>query len=101
MKWNPTALAYATIGVIWIVVGMTIGGEQSEAFKTLLASLGGHHWVGKGIVAAISFIVLYVLLKHRRESRNPLMLMLLVCASVVGGGVSIFLFYVGHFLAGG
>lgn len=100
MRWNATALAYATIGVIWLVVGMTIWSEQDESFKTLLASIGGHHWVGKSIVAAVAFLILYILMRRRRESRNPLMLMLLVCASAVGGGIAIFLFYVSHYLAG-
>ncbi len=100
MRLNATALSYATIAVIWLVVGMTIGGEQSESFKALLASLGGHHWVGKSIVAVAAFLILYMLVKRRRESRNPLMLMLAVCASAVGGGIAIFLFYVSHYLAG-
>ena len=100
MRWNTTALAYATIGVIWLVVGMTIGGEQSESFKALLASIAGHHWVGKSIVATVTFLILYMLMKRTGESRNPLMLMLLVCASVIGGGLAIFLFFVSHYLGG-
>lgn len=100
MKFNSTALAYATIGVIWLIVGMTIGSEQSESFKTLLASFAGHHWVGKSIVAAIAFLLLYMLLKRRRESGDGLTLLLAVCASAIAGGIIIFLFFVSHYLSG-
>ena len=100
MRWNATALAYSTILVSWLIVGMTIWAEQQESFKTLLASLAGHHWVGKSIVATIAFVLLYVLLKRMRESNSMLTLVLLVCASAIAGGIVIFLFYVGHYLAG-
>ena len=100
MRWNATALAYATIGVIWLIVGVTIWAEQQESFKTLLASLAGHHWIGKSIVAAVAFVLLYMLMRHRRESNNALTLMLLVCASAIGGGLVIFFFYVQHYLTG-
>ena len=100
MRWNGTALSYAAIGTIWLIVGITIWSEQNESFKALLASLAGHHWVGKSIVSVVAFLLLYVLTKRLRESNNPLMLILLVCASAVAGGVIIFSFYVGHYLAG-
>ena len=98
MKWNSTALSFATIGVVWLIVGVTVLSEQSESFKTLLASLGGHHWVGKSIVAASAFVLLYFLMRRIRETRNPLMLMLVVSASIAAGGVIIFLFYIAHYL---
>ena len=100
MRWNATALAYATIGVIWLIVGVTIWAEQQESFKTLLASLAGHHWVGKSIIATIAFVLLYMLMRRKGESKNTLTLMLLVCASAIAGGIVIFSFYVGHYLTG-
>jgi len=100
MKWNSTALSYAAIGVIWLIVGMTIWSEQSESFKTLLASIAGHHWVGKSIVSVVAFVLLYMLVRRMRESRNALTLMLLASASAAAGGIVIFSFYVGHYLVG-
>lgn len=100
MRWNATALAYAVIGVIWLIVGMTVLSEKSEPFKTLLAGIGGHHWIGKSIVSIVAFAVFYLLFKRTSESKNLLMLILAVCISAIAGGLAIFAFFVSHYLAG-
>ena len=94
MRINATALAYATIGVIWLVVAMTIAIEQQESFKSLLTAFAGHHWVGKSIISALAFILLYLLMRRSRESKNILTLMLVVCTSVIAGGLIVFGFFI-------
>src|SRR3989344_511647 len=98
MKLNTTALIRATTLVIWLIVGLTIGAEKSAPFKAFLAKVGGHHWVGKGILAVAAFCVLYVLFRRAKESDNVLRGAFIVWGSVVLGGVIIFGFYIQHFL---
>ena len=98
MKINTTALVRGTVGVIWLIVAMTIGAEISVGFKNLMVQVGGHHWVGKGIVAVIAFFLIYLVSRKSVEPKNILFSSLFVVGSVVTGGLIIFLFYLGHFL---
>ena len=100
MKINGTALIRSTIGVIWLIVGMTLLSEVSEPFKLFLVQVGGHHWIGKSIIATVAFIVLYLLFIKSRESKSILGEVLFVVGSVVLGGSIIFLFFVWHFVNG-
>lgn len=99
MKLNSTALIRSVIAVFWLIVGMTIAAEQLPQFKALLAQYAGHHWVGKGIIAAVAFIVLYLLQRKSQESNNILGGVLLVVGSAVLGGAAIFLFFLWHFVS--
>lgn len=98
MKLNSTALTRATIGVIWLIVAMTLESEVSPPFKSFLTGLAGHHWAGKSVIAAAAFVVFYLLLQKLGESKGILGGTLVVVASVVLGGLTIFLFFVKTFL---
>lgn len=98
MKINSKAFTISTTVVIWLIVAMTIAAELSEKFKLSIAEIGGHHWVGKSIVASIVFVVLYLLFIKSRESENVFKNALWVVSSLVLGGLVIFGFYARHFL---
>lgn len=49
------ALSYATNITIITITGLTIWAEKVTGVKDALVTLGGHHWVGKGIVAALVY----------------------------------------------
>lgn len=100
MKLNSKALIISTVGVLWLIVGMTLLGEVSEPFKSFLVQFAGHHWVGKGGIAVAAFFALYVLFKKSKESEDILRGASLVVGSTVLGGLIIFLFFLQHFLKG-
>jgi hypothetical protein len=99
MRPHSTALIRATIGVIWLVVGMTILTEISAPFKNLLVELAGHHWAAKSLIAALAFALLYLIFRKTQESDNILRGVWYVIGSVVLGGLIIFSFYLWHFLS--
>ncbi len=98
MRPHLTALAWATSGVVWLVVALTLSAELSAPFKAFLAGLTGHHWTSKSVIAAAAFIVLYVLFKRMRESENILGSVVFAVVSILLGGVVIFSFYLSHFI---
>jgi len=100
MKINSKAILYATVGVIWFVVATAIGTEISAPFKALLVSLTGHHWTAKSVLAVAVFIVLYFLFRKSDESADILKGVFFVVGSVVLGGMTIFSFFLWHFING-
>lgn len=97
---NNRALTIATVATIWFIVVLTLGAELSASFKTLVAQIGGHHWVGKSILSTVLFLVVFLLFKKTNESSSVLKNSYLVVGSVVFGGLIIFLFYLLDFLKG-
>lgn len=97
MRLNSSALTKSTIAVIWLIVGMTLLSEVSQPFKSFLVQVGGHHWVGKSILAAAAFFVCYLLLKRSGESKAVLAGALGVIGSAVVGGLVVFFFFVRNF----
>ena len=100
MRSNSTALIRATIGVIWLVVGMALLTELSAPFKAFLTQFVGHHWTAKSIIAAVAFVVLYFIFKKENESERVLRDVWYVVGSVVLGGLIIFSFFLWQFLKG-
>lgn len=100
MMPNSKALVRATVGVVWLVVVMTIAAELSAPFKALLAETFTHHWIGKGVISAVAFVVFYAIFSRARESDSVSRDAWKVVWSVVLGGLAIFLFYLWHFISG-
>ncbi|OGG78483.1 hypothetical protein A3A36_01595 [Candidatus Kaiserbacteria bacterium RIFCSPLOWO2_01_FULL_52_12b] len=100
MTLNGTSLIRSVTGVIWLVIAMTLLAELSAPFKTFLAQLAGHHWVGKSILAVIAFGVLYFFFRKSDESKGIWGGVLLVLGSVVVGGLIIVSFFYWHFING-
>ena len=54
---NPRAFGAACIAAVVAVTVLTVLGELAAPLKAALASLTGHHWVSKGLLAALVFAV--------------------------------------------
>ena len=98
MKLHATALYRAAAATIWLIASMTIASELLADFKSFLASLTGHHWTAKSLIALVAFLVLYGFFGRFKESKNLLADTILLCASTVLAGLVIFGFFSWHFL---
>ena len=45
------------LSIVWIALS-TIGTEVSTPFKTFLKDVFTHHWIGKGVIALILFLLI-------------------------------------------
>lgn len=54
----------------WLLAGMVIFAELSEPFKTLLKTTFVHHWIGKAVITALSFIVFGFLFARKKSLGN-------------------------------
>jgi len=91
---NPKALTRAAaVTIAWVAV-VTIYSELSSAFKELLASIGGHHWIGKSVLSLVVFGILYLLFAKFGDDEFWWLI-----GTVVVSGLAIVIFYVWHFLA--
>ena len=100
MKLNVKALSRSVIATITLITILTIWGELSKQFKTVLASITGHHWVTKGVVSLVFFVAIYFIFSRLyKDSLNTKKEIYSVIWSTILGGLIIFLFYVGHFFS--
>jgi ABC-type uncharacterized transport system permease subunit len=96
---NPKALTRAAaVTIAWVAV-VTIYSELSSAFKELLASIGGHHWIGKSVLSLVFFGILYLLFAKFGDDEFSLRDTWWLIGTVVVSGLAIVIFYVLHFLA--
>ncbi len=98
MKLHTKALSQSTsITIVWIAV-MTIWSELSSSYKDFLKELTGHHWVSKGVISIILFILAYLVLsrlikdKNTEKSTNTTIILVVVSGMAIGG------FFIWHFL---
>ena len=100
MKFNIKSLNYSTILTICLIVMLTILGELSKSFKTFLTSITGHHWVTKGVVSLIFFVIIYFLIsKTVKDNVDSINETIYTATAVILGGLIIFGFYVWHFVS--
>ena len=79
---------------------LTILGELSKSFKTFLTSITGHHWVTKGVVSLIFFVIIYFLIsKTVKDNVDSINETIYTATAVILGGLIIFGFYVWHFVS--
>ena len=93
---NSKALTRAAALSIVLITATTIGSELSGAFKQLLTSLGGHHWIGKSILSVAFFGLLYLLFSKTSDHRFTLKDTGLLIGAVILGGLAILVFYIMH-----
>jgi len=98
MKIQTTALSYATLVSVWLIVLLTIVSEISAPLKAGLVSLTGHHWTSKGVVLILVFFLTYFLLRKKEDTIDIARFARLITASVVIGGLMIFGFFLYGFL---
>lgn len=81
---------------MWLLVIMVIAAELFEPFKTALASVFTHHWIGKLVLVIIAFILFSFLFKDKKSIMN-IPYEKLAWKSAIGSLALIFLFYVFEF----
>ena len=93
---NSKALTRAAALTIALIAVATIGSELSAIFKQLLSSIGGHHWIGKSVLSAVFFGLLYLVFSKVSDHRFTLRDTGLLIGTVIISGLAILVFYVLH-----
>ncbi|MFQ5986485.1 MAG: hypothetical protein ACE5KQ_03920 [Thermoplasmata archaeon] len=90
----------AAIFAMVLVTALTIGSELNAGLKGWLAASFGHHWVGKGVLATVSFGVIVggAMLLRRKRSTRVYRGALLTFASAFLLGAIILAFYAYEYL---
>lgn len=96
---NIRARSISTILTIILIVIMTIYAELSKAFKEFLVSLTGHHWISKGVISLIFFMVAYFILAKYLKEKDIKKDAILVAIFTILGSLTIFIFYIYEFFA--
>jgi hypothetical protein len=100
LKLNTVrASATATSWVVWLVVIVTIWAEMAPGLKNWLAGLTGHHWVTKGWVSIIAYVLLLAAFRAFRAEPDEAATsrsMFWANASCVGGLLALLAFYYRH-----
>lgn len=99
MRVKPAGTGYAAALTAVLIAIMTIGGELSAPLKALFVTIGGHHWVGKGIVALIFFVIVAFAAGGAGTGREKRTAVVVVATTILMGLV-IFGFFAFEFLAG-
>lgn len=95
---NARALTRSAAVTIALIAAATIGSELLASFKDLLATIGGHHWIGKSVLSVVFFGLLYLLFSQFMDEELSLKDSWWLAGSVVLSGLAILVFYVLHFL---
>lgn len=82
----------ATAVVIVFITAITIAAELAPQLKDWLKDSFSHHWIGKGIIAAIMWPIIAVI-PVKKEVSQKLFMAILILATLI-----IILFYILHFL---
>lgn len=77
----------------WLLAVLVIAAELAEPFKNFLKSTFSHHWVGKGAIITLAFLIFGVLLKDKNSIGN-IQDDKLAWYSMIGSLSVIFLFFV-------
>ena len=93
---NIRALAHSTSVTIILITLMTILGELSAPLKSVFASIGSHHWVGKGIIALVAFVLFYFIFLGIKEKENDDKAIKETVGVAVISAILIFIYFVLH-----
>ena len=86
----------------WTVLMLTslvIVSELYSPLKKLLADLSGHHWVSKGIVGVLFFMIIGMTVKRGLHKEMHREIVSLLYVSIVSS-LLLFLFFTGHYYFG-
>jgi len=88
------------IGAVILVTLLTIIGDLYAPLKNLLKDAHYHHWVGKGVWAAVLFVIIvfgYILgAKNSNKKITDKLLKILSCVAIISA-VALILFFVYEF----
>ena len=90
------ALTRAAALSVVLIAAATIGSELSAAFKQLLTSIGGHHWIGKSVLSFAAFGLLFLVFSKISDRRFTLKDTGLLIGAVIFSGLAILIFYIIH-----
>jgi hypothetical protein len=98
------AVLLSSIITMLFIVAVTIQAEFSKSLKNdFLAGNFGHHWVGKGVLAATVFAVLtaviYIFGKALAKEKYLVVLIKKLFFIILLGIIVFFLFFTWHFFA--
>jgi len=87
IKSSRSSIVSAIITVA-VVTALTVFADLFLPFKDYLKAAFTHHWVGKGVIAAISFVVIYALAlasaSGDKEENLPVFLKILSWTAILG-----------------
>ena len=97
-SWNLSA----SIAVLFIGL-MTILSELSTWFHDVLVAISGNHWISKGIISVVLFVVLGFLFSKfdvtkKCKWKDSCWVWATITSTVVSG-LAIFVFYLWHYFA--
>ena len=96
---NLKASSISAILTFILIVFLTIYSELNESFKNMLASIFGHHWIGKCVLSFVFFFLVYFILnKIIKGDKNINKQINLVVITAIIGCLAIFLFFVYGFI---
>lgn len=100
MKMNLKALSTSTWLTVILIAILTVSGELSSSFKSLMASITGHHWSSKGVIGTVFFILVYLILaKLQKDDFDALKESKIITTVTLISSLIIFLFFLQHFLS--
>ena len=70
MKINIRSASISTILTIILITAMTIYSESNKIFKDLLTGLTGHHWISKGAISVLFFLLAYFVFSNVKDKEN-------------------------------
>ena len=97
-RFSIRSLAYGCHAAFWSVVILTVTAERLPAVKNILASLSGHHWVSKSIIALLLFFTTAFVFSRRNDPDDLSGLVKGVMVSAAMAALLILAFYVLHYL---
>ena len=86
----------ASIYSIWFVVVITIWAEMTPSLKTMLTNLTGHHWVSKGVLMAVLYVVIIAINFNKGSSTGIKKAFYWLNLSAILGAAILFLFFIWH-----
>lgn len=99
-KTNIKAAAISTTLTIILITFLTMYSELNTAFKDALKGLAGHHWVAKGIIAFVFFMVAYFVISRLvDEGKNVKKSVTYVVITTIICSLAILFFYAYEFFA--
>ncbi len=89
-------LYFGAAASAWLLAILVIAAELIEPFKNFLKAVFIHHWIGKGVIITIAFLVFGFLLKNK-SSIGTFSDEKIAWYSVLGSLIVIFLFFIMEF----
>lgn len=87
---------FGAVASAWLLTILIIIAELVSPFKTFLANIFKHHWIGKGVLITLTFLIVGFLLKDKTSLGN-VPDDKLAWYSMLGSLIVIFLFFIIEF----